>query len=182
MPDLLLVDFETTGVDTSVLEPLQCAAMLLRWDNKDLTILARDNDYYKAEEPRREWGAFDFHCDTGFLREYEIREKEGRLSDPKGEGGVDDMLCDLLKLSISQSRPMLCARNVAFERGIMERYAPNALKGLHSYRNIDMTALSLHPHLNSLHKVLISGSSTHFADVDVEIEYEILHEFLEVLQ
>lgn len=174
IPDtyLLLIDFET--VDTRSRNPLEFHADLLH-----VAPSARSRRGIPVER-LASCGGFIQHSDTGW-RESEFHKRSGLVDAYDAPGvpqytysGVEAKLVRMLEAAPKQ--PLLCARNVAFERSILEFVAPEALQRLHPYRNVDMSAFNLLPRAYALYKSDVFGS--HRAKGDCKRELAILREVL----
>lgn len=183
MPDLFLLDFETTGLDEPL--PTQYHAELWRWDNKDFYELGSCGAFVDPGIEPHEWDAFEFHEQTGFLEAWELAGVEERMV---GFSTMGVELTELLDESISSDPPILTARNPGYEVEILERLIPYVLDDVYCYgggegdpRTFDTRILDLHPGLNRVRQQMEQGGQAHFADYDVRMMVEILADFLAMM-
>lgn len=175
MPDLLLLDFETDGLDDP--RPVQCCAELWGWDNVVFDKIDGFNKFYHHPNAPEEWGAFEFHQRYGLLHRWEVSFKEELNT-------LEDDLCYLLAQSQSSSYPHLTCRNPNFEKSILEEHAPAALDELNRYgedgllRSFDTRIFDLHTGLFEEKQWLDAAYGAHHADGDVEVMSELLKQYL----
>lgn len=165
---LLLLDFETDGIIQK--RPLEVAGALVEIDGRSLRIIEVVNRFFEHPSEPQHWESIDFHEANNYT---ELWVQESKVPVDTLEG----TLLDLLGKSTSSQKPMLCARNVNFEKTVLEVWAPRVLGQLHPYRYVELTTIDLHPTMADFGRQL---GMSHVALEDVYREVEILTAFLEM--
>ena len=162
-------DLETTGLDPAVCSITEIAVILTKGPETGFEEIDRYHRGVRNVSPLWQATAYEMAKASGLL------SPGGELAAGLVTVSSSDLGGDLSRLIAKYDRPILAARNTAFERGFLAAHAPGVARRLH-YREFDVTPLFLiDPDLyNYEHGVT---GTPHRAMYDIERDLEYAREF-----
>lgn len=178
--NILILDLETTGLDSTKNTILEIAAIPVVLTNN---IIKQSSCIFNdvVKHPQNTVYNMDKYC-------FEMHNKSGLISDlSKAESSLREVECALIDFIVSEfssvykrKEPLyLCGNSIHFDRGFINFHMPDFAKFLH-YRMIDVTSYTLiRNEINT--QVNFRTEAKHRALADAQYSLSLLQNMVEIV-